>query len=110
MKIASLVKYRKHLDEEKSSYFADWEIEPEQREACRRNLVETVDALIALGRDGSVEDATAILQRCVERFNDLDEGFICTLEREELCGILYEIGGYGGLDDEEDWVDEWREW
>jgi hypothetical protein len=46
----------------------------------------------------------------VERYNELDDGFICTIEREELCDILYELGDFCGLDSEEDWVDEWREW
>lgn len=110
MKIASLVKYRKRLTDEKASYFADWPVQPEQREACWQNLAQTVDALIALGRRGTVEDATDILRRCVERYNDLDAGFICTIEREELCDILYEIGGYCGMDSEADWVDEWRDW
>src|SRR5262245_3672857 len=110
VKIASLVKFRKRLTDEKASYFADWPVKPEQREACWQNLAQTVDALIALGRRGTVEDATDILRRCVERYNELDEGFICTIDREELCDILYEIGGYCGMDSEEDWVDEWRDW
>jgi hypothetical protein len=110
MQTTSLITYRKRLNDEKESCFADWPIEPEQREACWQNLAETVDALIALGERGTVDDATRILRKCVERYNELDEGFICTIEREELCDILYEIGGYCGLDGEDDWVDEWREW
>ena len=108
--IASLVKYRKRLDDEKARYFADWPIEPEQREACWLQLAQTLDSLIALGDGGGVEDATAILRRCVQGYNQLDDGFICTIEREELCDILYEIGDYCGLDSEEEWVDEWRDW
>jgi len=110
VKIASLIKYRKRLTDEKESYFADWTITPKQREACWQNLAQTVDALIALGRRGSVEDATDIFRQCVERYNKLDKGFICTIERDELCDILYKIGSYCGMDSEEDWVDEWREW
>lgn len=110
MKIASLIQYRKRLADDKSSYFADWPVDPDQREACWQNLAQTVDALIALGRRGTVEDATGILRRCVERYNELDEEFICTIEREELCEILYEIGGYCGMDADADWVDEWRDW
>src|SRR5262249_52288862 len=110
MKTSSLIKYRKRLDDEKASFFGDWPITPEQREACWQNLAQTVDALIAWGRRGTVEDATETLRRCVERYNELDEGFICTIEREELCDILYEIGSFCGLDSEEDWVDEWRDW
>jgi len=85
VKIASLVKYRQRLNDEKASYFADWPAKPEQREACWQNLAQTVDALIALGQRGTVEDATDILRRCVavQRVG-------CTIEREELCGIAPE--------------------
>jgi hypothetical protein len=59
---------------------------------------------------GTVEGATEILRQCVERYNELDEGFICTIEREELCDILYKIGECCGPDSEDDRVDEWRDW
>lgn len=110
MKTAALRKYRKRLTDAQGSYFGDWPVTPEQRAACWLVLAETVDALVALGPKGSVEDATAVLRHCVERYNELDEGFICTIEREELCDILYELGDLCGLDAEEDWVDEWRDW
>jgi hypothetical protein len=110
VKTASLRKYRKRLTDEKHLYFSDWPITREQREACWQALAEAVDALIALGPRGSVEDATGVLRRCVEQYNEIDEGFICTIEREELCDILYELGDLCGLDSEEDWVDEWRDW
>jgi hypothetical protein len=112
MKTESLVAYRKRLTDEKAAWFGDWPVEPDQREACWRNLAEAVDALIALGPRGDTQAASEVLRRCVERYNELDEdeGFICTMEREELCAILYEVGGYCGLDAEEDWVDEWRDW
>lgn len=107
MKLASPVKFRNRLIDKKSSHFSDWPITPEQGEACWQNLAQT---LIALGRRGSVEDATDILRQCIEQYNELDEGFICTIEREELCDTLYEIGDACGLDGDEDWVDKWREW
>jgi hypothetical protein len=110
VKTASLIKYRARLSAESASYFDDWPITPAQRQACWQNLVQTVDALIALGPRGTAEGATEILRQCVERYNELDEGFICTLEREELCDILYEIGECCGPDSEDDWVDEWRDW
>lgn len=110
MQTASLVKYRKRLADEKLTFFDDWPITPDQREACWQNLAQTLDGLVSLGRRGKVEDATAVLRGCVERYNELDEGFICTIEREELCDILYEIGELCGLVSSDDWVDEWRDW
>src|SRR5262249_14220625 len=105
-----LRKYRKRLGDEKASYFADWPVSPAVREACWKNLADTLDALIALGPKGSVEGASDLLRLCIERYNKLDEGFISTIEREDLCEILYEIGDLCGLDNEEEWVDEWRDW
>lgn len=110
MKIAPLRRYRKRLTEEKETFFHDWPVDQTVREACWKNLADTVDALIALGPKADVEDATEVLRRCIERYNELDDGFICTIEREELCDILYEIGDLCGLDSEDDWVDEWRDW
>ncbi|WP_422929093.1 hypothetical protein [Singulisphaera sp. PoT] len=110
MDISKLQDYRKTLEAERESLFSDWPISPEVREACWRNLADALDALIALGPDGSEDDASEILRRCIERYNDLDDGFICTIEREELCDILYELGDDCGLDGGEEWVDEWRDW
>jgi len=110
MKTAALRKYRERLTNDKDSYFGDWPVSAETREECWKILADTLDALIALGANASVEDATNVLRQCVERYNDLDDGFICTIEREELCDILYEIGDLCGLDSQEDWVDEWRDW
>jgi hypothetical protein len=110
MNIASLTAYRKRLTDEKASYFSDWPVSPEQREACWQNLAQTTDSLLALGPQGTVEDASDVLRRCVERYNELDEGFIGTIEREELCDILYALGDECGLGGEDEWVDEWRDW
>ena len=110
MNMGGLRAYRGGLDREKASYFDDWPIEPEQREACWATLARCLDALIALGPDATREQATEVFRRCVEAYNDLDDGFICTIEREELCDILDTIGDLSGMDLEEDWIDEWRDW
>jgi hypothetical protein len=110
MKTAGLRKCRKRLDAEPEVFFGDWPITEPQRAACRKALGDTLDALIALGPRGTPDQASEVLQHCVERYNALDDGFICTIEREELSEILYEIGDLCGLPSDEDWLDEWREW
>jgi hypothetical protein len=102
--------YRTRLDLDGGSFFDDWPIEPKQRAACRATLIGCLDALIALGPGAAKDDALDVLRQCIEAYNELDEGFICTIEREELCDHLYEIGDLCGLKDEGDWVDEWRDW
>lgn len=110
MRTAALTKYRQRMADGKIADFADWDVTAQQRAAVRRALLGALDKLIALGRYGKVEAATEILRKCVERLNALDEGFICTIEREELCDILYAIGDFCGMDPDEEWVDEWRDW
>lgn len=110
MRIGSLQEIQKRLADDKSIYFADWPITSAQREACLQTLVQTVDALISLGANGSVEDATIVHRDCIERYNELDDGFICSIERDDLSGILYELGDLSGLDGAENWVDKWRDW
>jgi hypothetical protein len=113
MTTEGLKEYRNRLDAERDSYFEDWPIDPGVREACRINLTGTLDALITLGPEASREAALGVLRRCIERFDELDEAdepFIITIEREELCDILYEIGGLCGLDSSDEWADEWRDW
>jgi hypothetical protein len=110
MNPTGLREYRDRLDTEKEAFFRDWPISAEVREACRQNLAATVDALIGLGPDAPAAAVSDVLGRCVERYNDLDNGFIGTIEREELADILYEVGRLAGMDDEDDWLEEWREW
>lgn len=105
-----LREYRNRLDAQRSPLFEDRPIAPDVREACRENVSGTLDLLVALGLEGSSEDALDVLRRCIEPFNELDDGFICTIEREELCEILCEIGDPCGLGGGDDWVDQWRDW
>jgi len=108
--VEGLRAYRTGLGGGQANLFDDWPVTPEGREACRKALADGVDALIALGPeppDGAVEDA---LGRCVEAFNELDDGFICTIERENLCDALYKLGDLCGMSSEVEWVDEHRDW
>jgi hypothetical protein len=53
--------------------------------------------------------ARATVDECVRRFNALDDGWICTLEREDIyeqVGRVVEACGFGY---DEDWITE-REW
>jgi hypothetical protein len=80
--------------------------------ATRKVLLAALDKLIALGSRGKPEAAQKILARAVERLNKLDEQdqFICTIEREDLCDWFYEVGELCGIDPDEDWVDDYRDW
>lgn len=69
-----------------------------------------VDALAALGPDGSLRAVRREVRRCVERFNELDDGWICTIEREDIVDGLGRLVDLCGMDGTAEWVDDGREW
>ena len=87
--------------------FPDW---PEQREAVEDLLRGTVDALLALGPSAGEAAVMDRLRAAVGRLNEMDDGFIGTLEAEDLCNALYRIGEAAGVSLDEEWVDEHRDW
>jgi hypothetical protein len=40
----------------------------------------------------------------------MDEGDICTIEREEICELIDEIGEAADLDIEGEELTKWRDW
>jgi hypothetical protein len=88
-------------------YFADW---PEHREEAQALMRATIDKLVSLGPTAGRDAVMRELRAAVERFNELDDGFIGTIEREDLCDALYKIGEAAGVPSDEEWVDEYRDW
>jgi hypothetical protein len=81
--------------------------------ACRKAFREAVDALMTLGPKPKKRAVAAVIRRCVEELNALDErydGFIETGEREELCREIDEIVYAAGLRRCDGLGDPWREW
>lgn len=74
-----------------------------------------IDDLMQLPENASEAERLLVFERCVECLNELDDSEdlshgIDTIEREEFCEQLYEIGDIVGLDSATDFVDDWREW
>jgi len=88
--------------------FSDW---VDRREETEDLLRATIDALIALGPGARRESVVVRLRGAVEGLNALDtDGFIGTIEREDLCDLLYKIGEAAGVSADDEWVDEYRDW
>jgi hypothetical protein len=104
------------LDElKKKRRFSSWQGDrPDEAVAgCRKAFREAIDALIALGPKPNKREVAAVVRRCVEQLNSLDEqynGFIETGEREELCREIDELVYVAGLRGSADMADRWREW
>jgi hypothetical protein len=99
----------------KKRRFARWKgYSPDKGIAgCRTALREAIEALIAMGPKPKKPSVAAVIRRCVEKLNALDEkhdGFIETGEREDLCREINEIVHAAGLRGCDGMADEWREW
>lgn len=93
-------------------FFSEWDgfVEPmrvEASEACVRSLI---DDLIAFGPSLSEAGARAAVDACVRRFNVLDDdGWICTIEREDIYEQIGRAIDLCGFEYDEDWTSE-RDW
>ena len=91
--------------------FDEWagHVSDERIASVTRALRELIDDLIALGPDPDEDDARELVDKCVRRLNDLDDGWITTIEREDLCEAIYQIIDLAGFKGDEDWTEE-RDW
>jgi hypothetical protein len=95
-------------------FFRGWRILPAGPiRASRKIMTHTIEQLLEVGLDAPEEERLAILQRCIESFNELDAefgGFIETDEREDICEESEAIVHACGLGSYEDLADRWRDW
>ena len=78
--------------------------------AAEDSLRRLVDDLIALGPEPAEDDVRAAVAASVRRFNSLnDEGWICTLEREDIYEQIAKAIDLCGFECDEDRLGE-RDW
>ena len=86
-----------------SRFFASWDefVSPERVAESEASVRRMVDDLIAHGPTLSEDAARAAVDECVRRFNTLDdEGWICTIEREDIyeqVGRAIDLCGFGPI-------------
>jgi hypothetical protein len=92
-------------------FFAGWDkfVSPERVEASEVNVRHLIDDLVALGPQMSEEAARRTVEACVRRFNALDDGWIVTLEREDIYEQIGRVIDLCGFEYNEDWIGA-REW
>ena len=95
-------------------FFANWKDFPSPKavRASRKIMSKTVEELLELGPRASKKARMAILQQCIESFNDLNDDmhFIETTAREDICDEFEVIVYACGLGAHENLADEWRDW
>ena len=100
----------KHFHEQR--FFAAWNgsVAPGTVAASEHTIRALIDRLIALGPSAPETAVQEAVHDCVERFNELDQGWISTIEREDICDCLSRVVELCGLDASADWIAENREW
>jgi hypothetical protein len=95
-------------------FFPNWKGYPPPKavRASRKLLANTVEKLLGLGPSASEKERMAVLQECIESFNELDAEmrFIETIERENICEEFEAIVHACGLGGHKELADRWREW
>ena len=112
--ITALEAYQRRKLFAKTTSNAGWEGFVSQGVIVRTRDIfsELLDELIQLGSDPTHDRVEDAFRRAVEKTNELDGTFdgFTTIEREDLCEALYEIGSLCGMPEDEEWVDKWRAW
>jgi hypothetical protein len=92
-------------------FFDGWDtfVTPERVEASEASIRRLIDDLIALGANPSEAAVRRAVEACVRRFNDLDDGWICTIEREDIYEQVGRAVEACGFDCQEDWLQA-RDW
>lgn len=109
---SDLIELRRRRDQRA---FSSWDgYRPAELVAQSDNAVRhLIDRLIGLGPDPTQEQVQAEVDACVRQFNDLDQNWehhwICTIEREDIAEVLWELIDLCGFDGSEEWLDE-RDW
>jgi hypothetical protein len=92
-------------------FFAGWDgfVDAKRVKSAEASIRRLIDDLIALGRGRTEAAARRAVDACVRRFNRMDDGWICTIEREDIFEQIGRVIDACGFDYDEDWLDE-RDW
>ena len=92
-------------------FFEEWEgfVSRGNIDSSELELQRLVDRLIESGPMTEETTARSLVDETVKKFNDLNDGWIVTIEREGICEKIYDILDAAGFEPDEDWFSE-REW
>jgi hypothetical protein len=111
--LAALQQYREQ------AMFSHWAPDvPVDRIVAAADTVKLlIDDVVALGADPQEADVRSAVGACVRRFNELDEldanGWIFTMEREDISEAIWRVVELAAFDLDEGPDDSWtegREW
>ena len=93
-------------------FFSGWDgfVSAERVTASEQLIRSLIDAITANGPVATVAEVQRCVRECVARFNELDQGWILTMEREDICDRLSRIVAFCGMDGSAEWIADNREW
>lgn len=99
----------------KREFFEKWDKYPseEAKQDSQKIMKETIERLIYATADAEESIKIAHLENCILCFNTIDtkyDGFIETIEREDICEEFESIVYACNLGHMQDLADEWRDW
>src|SRR5579862_2234104 len=65
---------------------------------------QLIDSIIALGANPRMNDVRQAVVDCVLRFNDLDDGWITTIEREDIADAICAVAKLAGFECDDEWI------
>ena len=91
--------------------FQDWKgsVADDKIAASVDNVGKLIDQVVSLGSDPDEEAVRSAVSDCVKKFNELDDGWITTIEREDIADAILGVVQAAGFEAEDDWIDD-REW
>jgi hypothetical protein len=100
------------IEEVRKRPFKGWEtfVDSDQLRAARRLVRKTIDALLALGPDAAAPLKINLFHALIEQFNEIDDGWICTIEREDICELADDLADRVGLEEYGEALTGRRDW
>lgn len=93
-------------------HFKNWDtfVDDKLIAKAEKSIDKFIDDLILLGDEPDEAKARRAAARCVKRFNRMDEeGWINTIEREDICEVMDSLIEKCGFEPDEDWQED-RDW
>jgi hypothetical protein len=95
--------------------FPSWDDYPPRaaKEGCQKIVKSFIQTLSATREPLGREFVSKELKKCVEQLNQFDsknKKFICTIEREDLCGVLEDVINAAKFPDLIERIEGWRDW
>jgi len=92
------------------SLFATWPVRRRDRQTAAVDAIrQLISKVIAIGANPNGSDVRLAISACVRTFNALDDGWIATIEREDIAEAIFDVVRLAGFQCDDGWIAD-REW